>query len=157
MGCGKSAVGQALARRLKRKFVDSDASVEARAGKSIAAIFKNSGESVFRRLEAREVSRIDKLSNTVAALGGGALLNPRSRRLAGRGVVVRLTCAEPELWKRLKVQLSRRPLLAAGRPGFKALLRRRKGLYAGADIVVSTTRLGVEQAARTIAARIQKL
>lgn len=157
MGCGKSAVGKALAKRLKRKFVDTDAAVEARAGESIASIFKNKGENAFRRLEAREIARIGKLSNTVAALGGGALLNPRSRALVSRGVRVRLTCAEPELWKRLHPQLSRRPLLAAGRSGFKALLRRRKGLYAGADIVVSTTRLGVQQAARRIAEQIEKL
>lgn len=157
MGCGKSAVGKKLAKRLRRKFIDSDAAVEARAGKSIAMIFKTQGESAFRKLEAREVLRISKLSDRVAALGGGALLNSRTRALVARGLMVRLTCAEPELWKRLKVQLSRRPLLAAGRSGFKVLLKRRKGAYGGADIAVSTTRRGVDEAARVIAERIDNL
>ncbi|MBN1249579.1 MAG: AAA family ATPase, partial [Anaerolineae bacterium] len=52
MGTGKTAVGQEVARRLGRAFVDMDAVIETRAGKSIARIFETEGEGAFRQREA---------------------------------------------------------------------------------------------------------
>ena len=39
MGAGKSSLGQALARRLGRRFADSDLLIAERAGQTIAEIF----------------------------------------------------------------------------------------------------------------------
>ena len=52
MGAGKTAVGQELARRLGREFVDMDAVIKAREGVSVSQIFQQQGEARFRRLEA---------------------------------------------------------------------------------------------------------
>ncbi len=43
MGSGKSTVGQVLARKLDRDYVDLDAEIEVSAGKSINAIFDQEG------------------------------------------------------------------------------------------------------------------
>ena len=51
MGAGKTTVGRALARQLRWDFFDLDDLIEQRAGKSVQAIFSESGESEFRRLE----------------------------------------------------------------------------------------------------------
>ena len=55
-GSGKSSVGRRLAGRMGREFVDCDAEIACRAGKSIPEIFARDGERAFRDLEARDRS-----------------------------------------------------------------------------------------------------
>ena len=50
-GCGKSCAARDLAAQLSCKWVDLDAEVELRAGKSVARIFAEDGEAAFRQLE----------------------------------------------------------------------------------------------------------
>src|SRR5215207_8822569 len=50
-GVGKSTVGAAVAERLGRPFLDFDAEIERREGKSVADIFAERGEAAFRDLE----------------------------------------------------------------------------------------------------------
>ena len=44
MGCGKTSVGQALAFRLHWDFLDTDAMIEKRQGRSIPEIFSQDGK-----------------------------------------------------------------------------------------------------------------
>lgn len=157
MGVGKSAAGRALARRLKRPFVDLDAEIERAAGAAVADVFARKGESAFRRLERAALSRAAKRRGAVVALGGGALLDPRNRELAARtGVIVRLTCARRELVRRLRPQRAVRPLLAGGalEARVAALMKARRGAYAGAHLTVSTTGLSTAAVAARVARRL---
>ena len=47
MGAGKTAVGKALATRLKVPFLDSDAEIERAAARTIPEIFARDGEPFF--------------------------------------------------------------------------------------------------------------
>ncbi|MEZ4323210.1 MAG: 3-dehydroquinate synthase [Myxococcota bacterium] len=77
MGAGKSTVGRALAARSGTRFVDLDEAFVQRHG-AIPDLFRTAGEARFRELE-REVL-LDHLDGVgVLALGGGTLLDPRSR------------------------------------------------------------------------------
>ena len=51
MGCGKSSAGRELAGRLGARFVDLDAEIVAREGRSIPDIFREGGEAAFRSAE----------------------------------------------------------------------------------------------------------
>ena len=53
MGAGKSTVGRLLARRLGRCFVETDAMITAREGRSISEIFTERGEPYFRASRRR--------------------------------------------------------------------------------------------------------
>ncbi len=53
-GTGKTAIGTVLARRLEVAFVDTDALIEKKSGRTIPEIFQDEGEERFRILE-REV------------------------------------------------------------------------------------------------------
>ena len=53
MGTGKSTVGRLLAAQLDYVFVDTDELIVARDGRSIADIFREDGQSAFRRWENR--------------------------------------------------------------------------------------------------------
>ena len=81
MGTGKSTLGRGLAEAMGCAFVDSDSEIETQAGKSIAEIFADEGESAFRALEANVLqSLVQKHVNdpAVLATGGGAVMNPNS-------------------------------------------------------------------------------
>ena len=77
-GCGKSTVGQALAEKLGKKFVDADAAIIEKAGKPIPEIFAESGEAGFRAIETEVLAELGKRSGLVIATGGGCVTQPRN-------------------------------------------------------------------------------
>lgn len=162
MGSGKTAVGRELARRLKRRFVDTDSWIEREAGAAVSDIFARRGEKAFRALERRAVRRAAGTGGLVVALGGGAPTQTEVRRvLLTTGITVRLTCSQRDLWRRVAPKRATRPLLKGGtaaesRGRLAELLRRREGRYPKGDLRVSTSRHGARAAARRIAALLAK-
>src|SRR5204863_9473952 len=75
MGTGKSSVGRLLAQHLHFKFVDTDEMIESRAERSIADIFAQAGEGVFRGIEKQIVAELAKILRTVTSNGGGTDAN----------------------------------------------------------------------------------
>lgn len=87
-GAGKSKVGRTLAAELGVAMRDTDRDIEAATGRVIADIFTEDGEAVFRALEVEAVRAALVEHPGVLALGGGAVLDPRTReRLVGQRVV----------------------------------------------------------------------
>ncbi len=76
MGSGKSAVGRALGRLLKRPFHDSDAEIERRTGVDIPFIFEREGEAGFRQREREAIAALTALEPIVLATGRGAVIDP---------------------------------------------------------------------------------
>ena len=81
MGVGKSTVGRRLARRLGLSFVDSDAEIEDASGYPAAEMFERYGERDFRDGERRLVARLVEGDIRVIATGGGAYVDPATRKL----------------------------------------------------------------------------
>lgn len=129
-GSGKSTVGAALARTLGMPFRDTDADVETALGKPISAIFTEDGEPVFRAAEERAVRDALAQHTGVLALGGGAVLSPRTRTLLADHQVVFLTVGVAEGIRRTGLSTAR-PLLAGVNPRatFRELLDARLPLY----------------------------
>lgn len=73
-GSGKTTVGRLAARRLSRPFIDLDAEIRSRFGKTPAAIIEADGEAAFRRLEARVAADVGRAFGQVIAAGGGTVL-----------------------------------------------------------------------------------
>ena len=88
-GCGKSVVGAALAEKLGRALLDSDALVEETAGISIPELFRTQGEAAFRALETQALRELGKRSGAVIATGGGSVLREENYDLLHQnGVIV---------------------------------------------------------------------
>ena len=77
-GCGKSTIGNLLARKLGRKFVDADEEIIQLAGKSIPEIFAQDGEDAFRQWESDALAHLGKQSGLVIATGGGCVTRQRN-------------------------------------------------------------------------------
>ncbi|HUS60910.1 MAG TPA: shikimate kinase [Acidimicrobiales bacterium] len=139
MGAGKTTIGRALARRLGRPFLDSDAEIESSTGRTVPELFAAEGEDAFRREESRVLQEaLHGEQPTVIAVAGGAVLDPANRDiLAAHGMVVWLRAAIDVLASRVG-DGSGRPLLGDDPEAALArLYATREPLYASlADVVV---------------------
>jgi shikimate kinase len=129
-GAGKTTVGEAVAGLLGVPFSDTDAIIEARAGKPIPEIFFDDGEDAFRALEREAIASALREFDGILALGGGAILNEGTRALLKSQTVVYLSVELSDAVKRVGLG-SGRPLLAVNpRATLKYLLDQRRPLYA---------------------------
>ena len=149
MGTGKSRIGREVARCLGRPFVDMDAEIEARAGKSIPRIFAEEGEAAFRCMEAALCRELGARRGLVIATGGGALLDPANRAaMMSNGVVICLTASADEIHRRVSAaDAPGRPLLdtADSLAEIERLLAVRKDAYAAIPWQVESTALSVDK------------
>jgi shikimate kinase len=93
---GKTTIARLLAERLGWDWIDADVEIEHRAGKSIARIFAEDGETVFRGIEAQVIADLCRRRRLVVAAGGGAPLRSESRRSMREGGKVLWLTARPE-------------------------------------------------------------
>src|SRR5690554_679115 len=110
-GSGKTSTGQVLAKLLGVGFRDTDADIEAAAGKPIPDIFIEDGEPHFRALEREAVAAALAGCDGVLALGGGAVLAESTRAALAGHTVVFLSVGLPDAIKRIGLGEGR-PLLA---------------------------------------------
>jgi len=144
MGVGKTTIGGLLAERLGYSFVDMDAEIERREDTKISTIFKEKGESYFRRLESELVQSLIKSDEQVIACGGGTVANrDNAEALKSVARMVYLTASITEIINRTKNDSSR-PLLDVDDPKNTALLllEKRKPIYEKhAEVTIDTNGL----------------
>ena len=166
MGCGKSTVAHALAKRLSWEVIDTDLLIEWEAGRSIPEIFAEEGEQAFRDRESMVLARIvrerlrgDRIGTggVVVSCGGGLPLREDNRQA--------MACAETgrTIWLRVKPETvaerlagdTSRPLLAGSAEEKTAritsLMAERGPVYAScADLTVDTDGRTPEEIAEAI-------
>ncbi|MCG6883192.1 MAG: shikimate kinase [Silicimonas sp.] len=138
MGAGKTAIGQALAKRLHVPFLDSDAEIAKAANRTIAEIFERDGEPFFRDRESEVIARLLDGAPCILSTGGGAFLREENRRMISeKGASLWLRAELELLWQRVKHKTTR-PLLHTPDPRatLAQIQKNRDPLYALADIVV---------------------
>ncbi len=163
MGSGKSTVGHALARRLRRPLLDTDAEIVAAVGMPIAHIFSTHGEAWFRAKESEAISDcLATQTPAVLSLGGGAVIAEHNRLLLRSwSDVVWLRASLGTLVARVGTGAGR-PVLAGDPEGvLRRLIIERAPLYADAagiivdvddrptQVVVAHIIRAVEQARRS--------
>lgn len=160
MGSGKTTVGRALAKKLNKRFIDSDHEIEARTGASIPLIFEIEGEESFRQREAEVIRDLTAQQDIVLATGGGAILNADSRAfLKSRGTVVYLRASTSSILQRTSHDKNR-PLLQTADPRarIEELSLQREPYYREvAHITVETGRPNVQLLVQTILNQLELL
>jgi len=141
MGTGKSSVGRLLAKKLKRRFIDTDKEIENITGRTVARLIQGEGMIRFRSEEALLVKKLSSQEGLIIATGGGTLLNPENHRLLREnGIFIGLTASLEVIYNRVKRRKNERPLLAKGdlKEQIAKLTEERRELYQGADFTVDT-------------------
>jgi shikimate kinase len=119
MSAGKTTIGRLLADTLGWRFVDVDEEIVRRTGMSVADIFRERGEAVFRRLETRLTARLCSLDLAVIAPGGGWIMAPMAlERLPRDTRTVWLRVSPEEAVRRSLGAGVERPLLGSDARGF---------------------------------------
>ena len=163
MGAGKSSVGAALGRRLNWIFEDLDDRIERRERRTVAQIFRESGEPAFRRAERSALQDvlegIHHNQARVVALGGGAFVQTgNAELLKSSGVpIIFLDAPVEELWERCCRQANEaaaeRPLLR-NLDQFRELHEQRRPNYSEASLTIETGGRTVDEIADEIAAKL---
>ncbi len=160
MGSGKTTVGRALAKKLNKRFIDSDHEIEARTGVSIPVIFEIEGEASFRQREADVIRDLTAQQGIVLATGGGAVLNEQSRQyLQSRGTVIYLRAGINSILQRTRNDKNR-PLLRTADPRKKLedLSAQREPLYLEvAHLIIETGRPNVQHLVQSILGHLDLL
>ena len=160
MGCGKTTLGEPLARCMGRRFVDLDIYIEKRHSMTAKEIFSTYGEAHFRRLEREALEEVAACSDgAIVACGGGTPLQTESMELMNRvGITVWLTTSVERITSRLVLpeQRTKRPLLndmtdSQIRASVAKGLEKRKPCYQKAQLQFDSTLLeSVEQIECTV-------
>lgn len=156
-GSGKSTIGRRLARALGVTFVDTDAAIEAKTGRSIADLFATDGEQEFRRVEEGVIRAALAEHTGVLALGGGAITTPGVRDALAGHTVIYLEISATEGVRRTSGSTVR-PLLAGPDPAakYRSLMADRVPLYRrAATFRVNTNRRNPGAVVRHIVARLE--
>ena len=154
-GAGKSTVGPLLAALLGAEFAETDAMVEAEAGKPVSDIFISDGEPAFRALERAAVARALASHPGIVALGGGAVMDPATQQLLAGQRVVYLQTGFTAAVQRVGLDTPRPLLLGNPRAQMRDLLAQRLPVYESlAAITVTTDDRDPQEIADEIAATV---
>jgi len=162
MATGKTKIGRLLAGLLGWTFVDTDAMIVDRAGKSVSEIFSADGETAFRELEHTVVLETCAAPRTVVSLGGGAILQDGNRQAISdsEGLLVCLQADLETILERVS-RKDNRPLLAGlsddqKREKIERMLAERAPHYACADMTFATSNhLDAKTAAQRLLAQLE--
>ena len=148
-GAGKSTLGSALAKELRRPFVELDREIEREAGMAISEVFLLYGQPGFRRIERRCLERIiHSQEDVVLTVGGGVVSEPDTYNLLLLNCFsVWIKAAPEEHMARVVAQGDTRPMAgnAEAMEDLRSILSSREALYAKADAQVDTTAITVEK------------
>jgi XRE family aerobic/anaerobic benzoate catabolism transcriptional regulator len=141
-GAGKSAVGEALAKKLGVAFVELDQRIEQASGLPLGEVFALHGEAYYRRLEREVLTQLLADPSPMVLATGGSIVNDPTNYalLRSRCRTVWLRARAEDHWNRVVAQGDQRPM-AENPHAFaelRALLAAREKLYARADHTVET-------------------
>ena len=158
-GTGKSLVAEEVAHGLNWSFIDTDREIVRLAGKPIADIFQQDGESRFRELEREVIEGACRQKQAVISVGGGAIVDPGNYELlAQNGLIICLEAKLETIYQRLfqdapyGSEPEVRPLLSDNNPleRIRQLKASRQPYYANVDWTVHTDRLSISQVAEEV-------
>lgn len=154
MGAGKTSTGKDLAKLLLFDFLDTDHWIEEKNKKNIAQIFKENGENFFRSEEKKVIGWIRNHSKSVISIGGGLWMDEENRnQLLSLGWCVWLKVSPETAWKRVKMHLEQRPLLAQVKDPLaeiKSMMEKRDPIYQSAHSCFLTDDKDSKQVANEI-------
>jgi len=150
MGSGKAQYGKRLATSLDFKFVDTDQLIEEHEGLETTEIFKTKGEEYYRSIEAKILTQVSQMQNTIIATGGGMPCQEGNMTFMNHtGLTVYLKAGLGCVMKNLLREKDRRPMIANIDPTVLAdyiheKLEERKPCYTGAHTSIVTNNMKYE-------------
>ncbi|GED66471.1 shikimate kinase [Brevibacillus reuszeri] len=153
MGAGKTTIGQLVAKKLHRDFIDIDHEIERIHQMPVSAIFQELGEASFRKME-REliVALCSETRSKILSLGGGAYMQEEVRKACLANCIVFFIDVSWDSWKeRIPLLIDTRPILQNKTlDQIEELFLSRQSTYAMSHYTISSSDMDAETAANQI-------
>ncbi|MDM5296893.1 shikimate kinase [Bacillus pumilus] len=153
MGVGKTTIGQLVANKLSRDFIDVDQEIEKKYNMTIPEMFQQKGEAFFRQAEKDYIVHLcEHTQSKIVSLGGGAFKQEEIKRACLQHCTVLFLDISWENWKqRLDELIENRPVLHNRTiDEMKDLFEERREMYAFHHTRVDTDHLEAEEVADDI-------
>ena len=165
MGCGKTTLGEALAREMGMQYIDLDELIEDRQGMSVVKIFDELGENRFRKLEIEALQEVAAMTDVIIGTGGGTPCHGDNMALMNQtGITIWLTTSPERITARLLLpeQKRKRPKTIhlpdeAVLPMVETELQARIPFYGQAQIQFDSTDIETAEATIRTARRLATL
>ena len=156
MGCGKTTLGEPLARLLGWRFVDLDVFIEEKCGMTAKEVFMKHGEAHFRQLEREALNEVAATGgDVIVACGGGTPLQPGNMELMNRvGITVWLRTSVERITSRLVLPEQRSEEI---KESVKKGLKARNKFYKKAQLQFDSTYLESEEEINDTAQRLASI
>ena len=107
LGAGKSTLARNLGELFHRRYVDTDRLAERIAGKSLAEIYEDDGEELFRQAETEVLHTLKSKKSLLVSCGGGIVEKDVNLALMREMGVVKFSARiGVPIWEALKTLLS---------------------------------------------------
>ncbi len=149
MGVGKTTIGQKVARKLYRDFIDIDQEIEKEFNMPTTEIFKKFGEKAFRQKEKSVIESLSQQQLKIISVGGGAFLQEDIRNICLTNCIVFYLDLSWEYWKeRIGLLIDSRPVLQSrSLEEIEELFYTRQEIYSYHHSKVNTNDLDVDEVA----------
>ncbi|UOF91180.1 shikimate kinase [Fodinisporobacter ferrooxydans] len=149
MGVGKTTIGELVANKLVRDFIDIDKEIENEYQMPTSEIFKTIGEKAFRKKERDYVEKFCQKRLQVISLGGGAFLQEEIRNICLSTCIIFFLDISWERWKeRLNLIIDSRPVLQGRNlEEIEELFHKRREIYSIHNSKFTTDNLDAEEIA----------
>lgn len=108
---GKTTTGSSLADKLGWKFIDLDAYITQKLSKSVADIFEEEGEEIFRKYESDFLREVSENKKVIISCGGGTPETEGNMAfMLEKGFTIFLNTAKSELYARMASDPDERPM-----------------------------------------------
>lgn len=130
MGCGKTTIGQAFAKKQGRKYLDLDQLLVQRQGRTIPEIFAQDGEEGFRAIEQETLRSTQEYKGAVISTGGGILTKRENGAICNKlGVLVFLDLPFDLCYQRIQGDTNRPLVMQNTKEQLEELFNRRRTVY----------------------------
>nr|WP_245746023.1 shikimate kinase [Evansella caseinilytica] len=149
MGVGKTTIGNLVAKKLYRDFIDIDQEIERKHKMPVTEIFKQIGEKAFRQMEKEVITELCQKKLKVISVGGGAFLQEEVREICLSSCIVFYLDLSWGSWKdRISLIVDSRPVLQGkSLEDMEKLFHERKAIYSTHHSKINTDKQEAEEIA----------
>ena len=146
-GVGKTTIGRLLAKKLNKKFFDSDHEIELASGLRIPDFFTKFGEKEFRKLEKKIITKLlNQNKNIVLSTGAGFVSDTKFNEFVfSESLCIYLSAKIETLYQRLIGNIRNRPKLNEGnlKENLNKMYESRTQEYIKAQIKIEVDELSI--------------
>ena len=140
-GCGKSFIGEKLAKRLNYKFLDTDKIIQKKIKLTLQQMIDRFGDDKLLKIEEKTILELGKLNNYVISPGGSVIYSIKAMNFLKKNSIIVFLNTSFKIINNPVLGQNRRGVIKLKKKGLKALFKERQPFYKKyADVTVNISK-----------------